>query len=401
VRILVVSVSFPAPARSGGERRLAALLGGLCDRHEVGIVALRRTEPDPAFAQRFSLVDLVEPLPPRKPLPFPLGALRAWSGVLFGALPGFARGSGTPAFAAAVQRAIDTFRPDVAYVEPVDVAHVIPALARRGVPVCFGAIELVTAKTRRWLELTTSRKHRVAGLRELQRTRRLEERALRAAAAIVCVSEEDHAAIHAWTGRGAVVAPNGVDTEYFSPRADAKRDALRVLMLGPLSYAANLDALEWFAAHVLPKVNGVGVDVVGRPATMPLDFGERVRLLGAVDDVRPHLASAAALVAPLRIAGGTRLKILEAMAMETPVVTTTIGAEGLNVRDAEHVLIADDAEAFARAVTRVASDADLAARLSRAGRELVVRDHGWARSVDAVEDALARIAQPASRAASP
>lgn len=399
MRILVLSVSFPSPARSGGERRLANLLAGLAPRHELGIVALRRGVPDAEFAKRFALVDLVDPPPPRRPLPFPIGAMRAWSGLVFGALPGFARGSATAGFTQAVRRALAAFRPDVVYVEPVDVAHHIAAVKRAGVPVCFGAIEVVSDKTSRWLELMRTASGRFAGSRELARTRRLEGESLRIADAIVCVSDADRAAIVRWTGRDAAVAPNGVDTSEFVPVSSMREPGV-LLMVGPLAYAANLDAVEWFARDVLPQIPGARLDVAGRPATAPLDLGEHVHVLGVVDDVRPYLARAAALVAPLRIGGGTRLKILEALAMQTPVVTTTVGAEGLAVRDGEHVLIADDAASFARAVRSVIEEPALGERLGKAGRALVEREYGWQRSIDVLEEALMRIARPASRAAS-
>jgi glycosyltransferase involved in cell wall biosynthesis len=112
-----------------------------------------------------------------------------------------------------------------------------------------------------------------------------------------------------------------------------------------------------------------------------------------VEDVRPYVGRSAAYVVPIRIGGGTRLKIYEAMAMEKPVISTAIGAEGLPVRDGEHLLIADGAEAFAEAVTRVLSDVDLASSLGRNAGAVVRERFAWgraaARFIEVCEDAAA------------
>jgi glycosyltransferase involved in cell wall biosynthesis len=397
MKILCVTFSFPAPARSGAERRLAGLLGGLLPRHEVAIVALRRGEPDAAFAARFAFTTLLEPPPPRRPLPAGLGRLRAWSGILFGALPGFARATATRAFEAAVDGALDRFQPDVVYVEPAGVAHLVARIKRAGRPVCFGTIELVSEKTARWMELTRTATHRFAARRELERTRRLEYVVLRAADAVLCVSDADRAAIKSWTGADATVVPNAVDADYFTP-LPVQREPATFLAVGPLTYEANLDAVEWFASAVLPELPHARLDVIGRLPTTAAGFGDRTHALGMVEDVRPHLARATALVAPLRIGGGTRLKILEALAMRTPVISTSIGVEGLELMHGEHVLIADDARSFIRQARAIMDDPDLAERIGRKGAELVERRYGWERSVEALEETLGKIARPASRA---
>ena len=118
--------------------------------------------------------------------------------------------------------------------------------------------------------------------------------------------------------------------------------------------------------------------ITGNHASKPLPPTRNVTLTGYVDDVRPLVARAWCSVVPLRIGGGTRLKILEAMALGTPVVATSKGAEGLDVRDGEHLLIADEPAAFAEQVVRLLRDADLRAALAANSRRLVAERYDWA-----------------------
>ncbi|HEY6330680.1 MAG TPA: glycosyltransferase, partial [Blastocatellia bacterium] len=159
----------------------------------------------------------------------------------------------------------------------------------------------------------------------------------------------------------------------------------------------NEDAILYFAESILPliaeKVPHVKLTVVGR------DPGPRLRLLaksnprilvtGAVDDVRPYIGQASCFVVPIRIGGGTRLKIFEAMSMEKPVVSTSIGAEGLPVSDGVDCFLADDATAFAHKVIATLTDRQLAARISRQARLLVATRFSW----ESVAEEFARICQ--------
>src|SRR4029434_10391838 len=141
---------------------------------------------------------------------------------------------------------------------------------------------------------------------------------------------------------------------------------------GSMDWIPNEDAMRFFCRDILPRIRGaeanVTLSIVGRRPTQDvrqLAEMEGIEVTGSVDDVRPHLARAAVYIVPLRIGGGTRLKIFEAMAAGKAVVSTTIGAEGLPTESGRHLLIADGAEAFAAAVLRVVADTDLRHRLER------------------------------------
>jgi glycosyltransferase involved in cell wall biosynthesis len=121
------------------------------------------------------------------------------------------------------------------------------------------------------------------------------------------------------------------------------------------------------------------------PAEVQRLAGPNVMVTGWVDDVRPHLARAAVVAVPLRMGGGTRLKVLEALAMGKGVVTTSLGCEGLNVRHGEHLLVGDTPKAFADAVLYLLDRRDVAEELGSRGRQLVERSYGWAASVARLE----------------
>ena len=167
----------------------------------------------------------------------------------------------------------------------------------------------------------------------------------------------------------------------------------------------NEDAVTYFADAILPRVEaevpGVTLSIVGRnpsPSVLALaPRHPRVRVTGTVPDVRPYLEEARVFVVPLRIGGGTRLKIFEAMAMEKAIVTTSVGAEGLPVRDGEHLLITDTREAFAAAVTRLLRDPDYAAALGTRAAELVRSRFGWDQAAEQFADICMRTVDPPAR----
>ena len=182
--------------------------------------------------------------------------------------------------------------------------------------------------------------------------------------------------------KAACVVQNGVDVDYFSPVAD-EVDPDTIVFTGAINYRPNTDAVAYFIREVFPLLTrlrpSAKLVVVGQgaPDWLVRMQGRNVEFTGAVRDVRPYVARAAVVVAPLRAGSGTRLKILEALAMAKPVVTTTIGCEGLGVADGEHVLVADDPKIFAETTARLMSDPKLACELGRNGRVLAEQDYSW------------------------
>jgi sugar transferase (PEP-CTERM/EpsH1 system associated) len=178
--------------------------------------------------------------------------------------------------------------------------------------------------------------------------------------------------------------PTGVDTEFFRPLG-GQTQATELVFTGSMDWLPNEDGICYFVETILPliaeAVPDVKLTVVGRNPTARLkalaDADTRITVTGRVEDVRPYIDRAAAYVVPLRIGGGTRLKIYEAMAMGKPVISTTIGAEGLPLRDGTDLLLADAPDAFAKAVVRTLTERALARQLSERARSLVCERFGW------------------------
>jgi glycosyltransferase involved in cell wall biosynthesis len=203
---------------------------------------------------------------------------------------------------------------------------------------------------------------------------------------VVAVSAEDREVIQREYGVDTVTAiPTGVDTEYFRPRGTGERDPANLVFTGSMDWLPNEDAIRFFLDAIFPRIKHAvpeaTLTVVGRDPYPALV--ERARrdpslvVTGRVDDVRPYMERAAAYVIPLRIGGGTRLKVYEAMAMGKPIVSTTVGAEGLPVHDGEELLLADQPKEFANAVIRVLRDRAYADALANRAAAMVHERFGW------------------------
>ena len=199
------------------------------------------------------------------------------------------------------------------------------------------------------------------------------------------------------------VVPTGVDTEYFAPvqipNPESQIPYRSLIFTGSMDWLPNEDAMLYFCSQILPLIRAdepdVRVSIVGRaptPAVRKLADDPAVHVTGRVDDVRPYMRDAAVYMVPLRIGGGTRLKIFEAMAMGKAVVSTTVGAEGLPVTPGEHLMLADDPVSFARAVVGLLRDEHRRDHIGSAARALVVEQYDGSAVAGTLEDALTRIA---------
>jgi sugar transferase (PEP-CTERM/EpsH1 system associated) len=219
---------------------------------------------------------------------------------------------------------------------------------------------------------------------------------------VIAVSHEDSEVMQREYNVSAIDdVPTGVDTTFFRPRRTEQRDQYNLVFTGSMDWLPNEDAIRYFTDEIMPlikqQVPEVTLTVVGRnPYPALLELSRRdpaIIVTGRVEDVRPYMERAAAYVVPLRIGGGTRLKIFEAMAMEKPIVSTTIGAEGLPVQRERELLLADKPAAFAAAVVRVLTDEEFAYHLGRRAAVLVREQFGW----PAVAEKFAEICQRAAK----
>ncbi len=197
------------------------------------------------------------------------------------------------------------------------------------------------------------------------------------------------------------VVKTGVDTAYFTPQPDRATRPAHIVFTGSMDWLPNEDGMQYFVREILPLVQRAEpeatLSIIGRsptPAVKRLAAEAGVDVTGRVDDVRPHVAAGSIYVVPLRIGGGTRLKIFEAMSMAKAVVSTTIGAEGLPVTDGRDIVIADEPSAFAAAIVRLIRDTAARREIESAARRLVVERYDWSAVAQDFEDALARVCRP-------
>lgn len=217
---------------------------------------------------------------------------------------------------------------------------------------------------------------------------------------VVAVSREDKEQMERdYKVNNVYDVPTGVDTVFFRPSGNVERKPHNLVFTGSMDWLPNEDAIRYFTEQIMPRIKqlvpDVTLTVVGRdPYPGLVELSKRdssVIVTGRVEDVRPYMEEAAVYVIPLRIGGGTRLKIYEAMAMEKPIVSTSIGAEGLPVTNGEEIVLADTPETFADAVVKLLTDRSLADEIGQRAAARVRREFGW----DTVADSFAAICERA------
>jgi len=273
---------------------------------------------------------------------------------------------------------------DLVHVDSLDLARYLPAC--HGVPVACVHHDVESDLLQRRARVEPSGLRRWYLARQSRLMRAVERRWCAAVALNVAVSEHDRARLmEIAPGARVAVVPNGVDVDEFSPDAGGAHTAgTGIAFVGGAQPSPNLDALEYFCAEIQPhlaaEMRDVPVCWIGRASPeQQRHYRERygVQLTGYVDDVRPLMRAAACHIVPLRIGGGTRLKILNAWAMGKPVVSTSIGCEGLAAVDGENVLVRDTPRQFAMAIARVLNSRSLQEQLGTNGRDTVRQRYDW------------------------
>jgi sugar transferase (PEP-CTERM/EpsH1 system associated) len=240
---------------------------------------------------------------------------------------------------------------------------------------------------RRHYEVATNPIWKAISWWEWRKMEAAERRYLRLADQVLTVSQTDHDAFAPFVEPGKLtVIPTGVDVDYFRPMP-VEETANSLVFTGSMDWLPNEDAILYFVDAILPLIKQqcpeVSLEVVGRSPSRKLqalaEAEKSIRLTGWVEDIRPFVARSSVCIVPLRIGGGTRLKIFEAMAMNKAVVSTSVGAEGLPVRPGENILLADAPQDFADSVVSLLRDPNQRRRLGTAARALVQESYGWPR----------------------
>ena len=391
-KILLLSPYPPYPARGGGALRIFNLMAGLAARHTVTCLSFA---PDAAAVAAMAplrefcrLATVIGP-PPRSL------SRRAWT-TLTSPQPDLALRNAASAYCEALSRVLAADSFDVVHAASLEMADY--GLMARGFGSPLIALDQFNAEylLQRRAALSDLRlgiggrpRTLLAGVYSLIQWRKLaayEARVLGAFDRVLVVSEEDRSALARLSPRADLrVVPNGVDTDRFAPGAAPVGGPADLLFTATLDYRPNIDAVIWFVGEVLTRIRAIRPDarfvVVGRaaaPTVRNLHNGSSVIVVGEVEDVRPYVAGAAVYVVPMRIGGGSRLKLLEALSLAAPVVSTPMGAEGVDgLHDGEHLLIGASPDAFAAASLRLLNDPALGKRLGAAGRAHMVAHYDW------------------------
>ena len=392
MKILFLSAWFPYPPDNGSKIRVFNLIRELSRRHEVSLVSFAAAGEGKTLGDLEDFCARVVAVPQ---IAFRPGSLRSALGFL-APVPRSVVATHSRQMRDAVVEETRAFRPDVVVFSQLGTA--VYASFVRGVPKLLEELEVTVMKEQFTLEA-----------RPLARLRwrltwwkfgRFVRGLLRGFDACTAVSEREKRAIAgiAPAGYPVEIVPNGVDVKSIRPNGSMPQEGTLVFS-GALTYDANLDAMNYFLAEVYPRIRErhpqVALTITGRYDGVflhGLNLDPSVLLSGYVPDIRPVVGKSWACVVPLRVGGGTRLKILEAMALGTPVVATSKGAEGLDVTNGGNILLADEPEAFANAVIRLLGDPSLRASLAQEGRALVETKYGWeeiGRKLDGVVERIA------------
>lgn len=379
--ILVIAPYLPFPATFGGALRIFHLVRGLAAQHQVILLA---PGSDDAYAAAWELRDMcdVTLVPARSTAREPAGrrkrvhqAQSIVSGRSF-----LEHSSYNPQFQAVLDRIFMTRSIDLVQLEfPESTLYHLP----RPVPTIFDAHNVEHDLLRRVAHASDSSAQRTFNLLEARKLQRIEVAAWNGATRCVATSQRDARLIGKLSSTPVDVVPNGVDLDAFARVRSMTPTSRRVVFVGAMRHQPNADGARWYVQQVHPLVqqhiSDASMAIVGAdPPVAVRDLaGASVDVTGEVDDVRPYLGAAQVVIAPLWSGGGTRLKILEAFAAGRPVVSTTLGVEGIDALHGEHLLLADTPDAFSRAVVQLLTDPTLAASLAAAGRALVERQYGW------------------------
>lgn len=403
MKILWLKSELLHPVDKGGKIRTYQMLRQLKRGHQVTYLSLA-TDADPAeaYVRAREYCHRLVTVPWREPARFSAAFYRGLAANLASPLPYAVEKYRS----AAMRRAVDAELAERGDYDVVVCDFLAPSVNLPGrLPVASVLFEHNVEATiwRRHAE-TASGVRRAFFRSQWRKMARYEREACRRFDAVAAVSELDRDAIRDEYGVDCVLdVPTGVDHDYFRPLGGEPSPS-EIVFTGSMDWMPNEDGVLWFAREVLPlvarEVPGARFTVVGRkPTAAVVELGRsdpRVTVTGRVDDIRPYVDRAAAFVVPLRVGGGTRLKIYEAMAMAKAVVSTSVGAEGLPLESGSDLLVADEPADLARAVVRLLADRDEARRMGETARELVRERFGWDRAADSLATICALAARRAA-----
>lgn len=396
MNILAVMRNAPAPT-TGYPKRNLALLKALCQEHRVSLLVVaddpaRETRVASALTGQVAAVQVVPAVNPRLKRLLQVGGLLVQQ-------PSIIWRYSSGAVKRELRHMLASGEFDAVYFEGIMVTgHKLTEEHPRPL-VIVDEHNLEWELLERSAQQSTSPVRRLHYQREGDSLRRVELATLRNANLVVVTSERERSILRTLLPHARIcVAPNGVDAAAFAPDPSHVEISGRIVFTASMDYRPNEEAAHYFVMRCWPLVRqaypAATLYLVG--ANPPRSFASLadapgVTITGAVPETRTYLAEAQVAIVPLLVGGGTRLKILEALAMGKTVVSTTLGFEGIDVTPGEHLLAADEPGAFAKQVIRALGNPELRARLGAAGREIAVQRYSWERSGAALRTSLTEL----------
>lgn len=401
-RLLFISPQFLFPADAGGKIRTGGILRGMKGGHfEITLISPATAEQPRRFARELTEVcDRFLSWPAVRRGKFVGAAMRF--AALASRLPASVALDRSRAATALISEALAT-RPDVVVADFVHAAVVFDRIPSTGSVVFTHNVE--TEIFGRHAQTTENSLTRIIWSAQRRKMAEFEARNLPAFAKVIAVSDRDLSFfLETYGVRGGETIPTGVDFDYFGALASAPPAAVapgggHLVFTGSMDWPANIDAMHYCMNDVWPIIAAARRDarlnVVGRNPPAGLVDKARARgfkwqFTGFVDDVRPFIRDADLYIVPLRVGGGTRIKVYEAMAMRRPVVSTSIGVEGLPIEAGDHYCRADTAAAFAEAVLRLLDMPVEAAEMAENAYDFILKRYSTRRVARTFEDICKR-----------
>jgi sugar transferase (PEP-CTERM/EpsH1 system associated) len=383
MKILWVKAGGLIPPDTGGKIRSYNILRELARQHSVTFFSFYAAHNGDVHSDLQNMFDRVICMPLRLPAPKSLAEIRDYGFRSFSSEPYNITKYCRPEVRRRLHALLKQETYDVILCDFMVAAGVIPW--DWPTPKVLFTHNVEAAIWRRHYEVATNPIWKAISRLEWRKMEAAERRYLRLADRVLTVSQTDRDAFAPFVEPGKLtVIPTGVDVDYFQPLPVEETTNLLVFT-GSMDWLPNEDAILYFVDAILPLIKQqcpeVSLEVAGRSPSRKLqalaETEKNIRLTGWVEDIRPFVARGSVCIVPLRIGGGTRLKIFEAMAMNKAVVSTSVGAEGLPVRSGENILLADTPNDFAEAVVSLLRDPNQRQRLGCAARVMVQERYSW------------------------
>ncbi len=389
-KILFVTTRIPYPPWEGHQIRTYNLLKHICEMHEVHLVSFVRSDENPNHADHLrTLCKSVALIP----IPADQNKVKLLSTILSGVItktPFVVRKYFALEMRNKLQSVIKTEAPDLIHLDMLPLAQYLPLCGN--IPTVLNDHNVESLLVERRAEASSSLAQKIFFSNQAPKLESFEEFAMKNATEVLACSQDDADILSKMgNGKSIHVIANGVDIEQFQPNAPSKKntsgkvqvDQNKIVFVGGMGWFPNKDGMNFFIKDVMPLISDqnpdVSLTVVGKSdgLEIPDQLRNKVSATGFVDNFQPLVHEAAVYILPLRVGSGTRLKLLEAMAMGKAIVSTTIGAEGVVLENGKNVLIADTPEEIATATLKLMDDKKLRDALGKAAHEQAERLYDW------------------------